>query len=349
MQIRWIGYRIRGFLAVADRALYWDMICKRAEQRLNVLRFWERHGLAATQEAFGVSRRTLYAWRAQLRAGEGKPHTLAPRSTRPKRLRRRHWPEPLLEELRRLRSAHINLGKEKLHPFLKHFCQSQGLPVPSVRTIGRLIADAPDKMRFAAVRRSRFHQGRVQRRTREKKPKGYRPEAPGDCVAWDSIERRHNGMYRYLITCTDLASRFAFALGIKRLSSRQAQLACQLHQLLFPAPVRRVLSDNGHEFAKDFHCALQQQGIVHWHTFPRTPKMNAHCERFNRTVQEEFLDLHEDLLFYDLPEFNQRLLDWLEWFNTQRPHHALGLKTPLDILAAHIGPECKMLWPSTLA
>jgi hypothetical protein len=76
----------------------------------------------------------------------------------------------------------------------------------------------------------------------------------------------------------------------------------------------------------------QARQIVHWHTFPRTPKMNVHCERFNRTVQEEFLDVHEELLFYDLPLFNRRLLDWLAWFNSERPHHALQLKTPLDIL-----------------
>jgi transposase InsO family protein len=347
MQIRCIGYRIKGFLAVADRALYWDMICKSAEQRLNVLRFWERHGLAATQEAFGVSRRTLFAWRAQLRRGEGKPHTLAPQSTRPKRLRRRGWPQPLIEQIRRLRAEHPNLGKEKLFPFIQRFCGQHALTTPSVRTIGRLIADAPDKMRHSGLRSSRFHQGRVKRLIRDRKPKGYRAENPGDCVAWDSIERRHNGMKRYLITCTDLASRFAFALGVKHLSSRQARLAYQLQQLLFPTPVRRVLSDNGHEFAKEFHQPLRAEGIVHWHTFPRTPKMNAHCERFNRTVQEEFVDRHEDLFFYDLPRFNHYLLDWIGWFNAERPHHGLGLLTPLDILAQYVGQECRMYWPNT--
>jgi transposase InsO family protein len=347
VQIRRIGYRIRGFLRAADRGLYWDMICKSAEQRLNVLRFWERHGLAAAQEAFGVSRRTLFAWRAQLRRGKGKPHTLTPGSTRPHRLRRRSWPLAVIEEIRRLRCAHPNLGKEKLYRFVKAFCLRHNLPIPSVRTIGRLIADAPDKMRHAKLRVSRFPQGRVKRSTRERKPKGYRPEGPGDCIAWDSIERRLNGLRRHLITCTDLASRFGFALGVKHLSSNQALLAWQLHQSLFPAPVRRVLSDNGQEFAKHFHSALKDRQILHWHTFPRTPKMNAHCERFNRTVQEEFLDVHEELLFYDLPQFNERLLDWLAWFNAERPHHALGLRTPLDILEAHIGTECRMYWPNT--
>jgi transposase InsO family protein len=347
VQIRRIGYRIKGFLAVADRGLYWDMICKSAEQRLTVLSFWERHGLTATQEAFGISRRTLYAWQAQLRRGEGKPHTLAPGSTRPQRLRRRSWPLPVIEDIRRLRREHPNLGKEKLHPFVKAFCLRHKLPLPSVRTIGRLIADAPDKMRHAKLRVSRFPQGRVKRSTRDRKPKGYRPERPGDCIAWDSIERRLNGLKRHLITCTDLASRFGFALGVKHLSSNQALLAWQLHQSLFPAPVRRVLSDNGQEFAKHFHSALKASQILHWHTFPRTPKMNAHCERFNRTVQEEFLDVHEELLFYDLPRFNERLLNWLAWFNAERPHHALGLRTPLDILTAHIGAQCRMYWPHT--
>ena len=349
MRMRWIGHRIEGFKAVADQALYWDMICSSAEQRLKVLQFWERHGLSATQEAFGVSRRTLFAWQAQLRRGRGKPHALKPGATRPKHLRRREWPRALIEEIRRLRMEHPNLGKEKLFPCIERFCRARELRTPSVRTIGRLIADAPDKMRHAKLRVSRFHQGRVQRQPRDRKPKGYRPELPGDCIAWDSIERRLHGLKRHLITCTDLASRFGFALGVKHLSSQQTYLAWQLHQVLFPAPVRRVLSDNGQEFARHFHSALQASGIEHWHTFPRTPKMNAHCERFNRTVQDEFLDVHEELLFYDLPQFNQRLLRWLAWFNAERPHHSLQLQTPLDILAHHVGLQCRKSWPNTAA
>ena len=39
--------------------------------------------------------------------------------------------------------------------------------------------------------------------------------------------------------------------------------------------------------------------------------MNAHAERFNRTLQEQFVDYHEDLLFDDLATFNRQLADWL--------------------------------------
>lgn len=141
------------------------MICKTAEERYRILCFWERHGLLATQEAYGVSRRSLYAWRAQLRQRGGAPHVLAPGSTRPKRLRRRQWPARIVEEIRRLRKAHPNLGKEKLHSLLQRFCPAHALRCPSARTIGRLIADAPDKMRHAPVRvRPRHRHTRLRHR-----------------------------------------------------------------------------------------------------------------------------------------------------------------------------------------
>ena len=115
-------------------------------------------------------------------------------------------------------------------------------------------------------------------------------------IRW--IEHRLEGFKAVADQALDwdtICSSVGFALGVKHLSSQQTYLAWQLHQVLFPAPVRRVLSDNGQEFARHFHSALQASGIEHWHTFPRTPKMNAHCERFNRTVQDEFLDVHEEL------------------------------------------------------
>ncbi len=39
--------------------------------------------------------------------------------------------------------------------------------------------------------------------------------------------------------------------------------------------------------------------------------MNAHAEQFNRTLQEQFVDYHEDLLFDDLAALNWNMADWL--------------------------------------
>jgi transposase InsO family protein len=132
---------------------------------------------------------------------------------------------------------------------------------------------------------------------------------PGDRLARDSTQRVRDGIHRYLITCTDLASRFGCALAVKHLPCARAKLALDISQCLFPVPVRRVLTDNGAEFAR--HKAVPDQGLLHWHTYPETQKMNTHCELFNRTIQDAFVDYHEDLLFSDLTTFNDQLLNWL--------------------------------------
>jgi len=67
------------------------MIAPNTGKRLKILKFWQNHGLAATMAAFEVSRRTLFAWKRRLKAAG--PAGLGPHSTRPKRIRRRLWPE----------------------------------------------------------------------------------------------------------------------------------------------------------------------------------------------------------------------------------------------------------------
>ncbi|WP_423909522.1 integrase core domain-containing protein [Candidatus Spongiihabitans sp.] len=56
--------------------------------------------------------------------------------------------------------------------------------------------------------------------------------------------------------------------------------------------------------------------------------MNPCAECFNRTIQEQFGDYHEDELFHDLAGFNHKLADWLLDCNTVLPHHSLGLRSP---------------------
>jgi transposase InsO family protein len=82
----------------------------------------------------------------------------------------------------------------------------------------------------------------------------------------------------------------------------------------------KALTDNGREFKGHFAQRLSNQAVVHCKTYPKTPKMNAHCERFNRTIQEYFVDYHEDLLFTDPALFNQKMSDWLVFYNTELAH-----------------------------
>ena len=60
---------------------------------------------------------------------------------------------------------------------------------------------------------------------------------------------------------------------------------------LLDGKIPRVGHDNGTEFEKYFKTACQKLGIEQYHSRVRTPKDNPNNERFNRTLQEEFIDL----------------------------------------------------------
>jgi len=70
--------------------------------------------------------------------------------------------------------------------------------------------------------------------------------------------------------------------------------------------------------------------------------MNAHAERFNRTLQEEYIDDHEDELL-DPEQFNVGLMRHLLWHNTERPHGSLKMKPPVQFIQDNFSyPECNM-------
>jgi len=350
VQIHRYGWGIRGFGRLSAYGLrFLAMVSEKAQYRYRVLRFWEKHGLEPTVEAFEVNRRTLYHWRRQLREAGENVEALNEKSRARQKRRKRLWPKEIVEEIGRLRGVHPNLGKEKLYPFVKHFCEQRKLSCPKPRTIGRIIADAPDRMRSRPMK-LRPNGQRIEKKNSPKgrKPKGYKATAPGECGAFDTVEYFLDGMRRYVITFTDHYSRFAFAWATRSHASLAAREFFGIVTEVFPYPLHSVLTDNGCEFMKHFDEEIRRLHKNHWHTYPKTPKMNAHVERFNRTIQEEFIDYHEQLLITP-DQFNRELIPWLIWYNAERPHWSLNLKSPVHFLLKQNPSLCKTWWPNTAA
>lgn len=322
------------------------MVTDEAKRRARILSFWKKYGLAATREAFGVGRSTLFVWQARQRAGDGGFESLNPASRRPKTFRRSSFSPEVVSEIRRIRTAHPNLGKEKVHALLAPFCARRGVLFPSIATIGRIIAAASDKMRTFPTKVR--HDGRIVSRKRQKrvrKPKQFIATHPGHCLAFDTVERIIHGSRRYIVTGTDLYSRFSFAFATRSHASAAATQFFRAIQQLFPHPIQHILTDNGSEFMKHFDEEVRRLHKTHWHTYPKTPKMNAHCERFNRTIQEEFVDYHAPELL-NPASFNRKLAAYLSWYNGERPHWSLGLKSPVQYLIEN-HPESRMWWTDT--
>lgn len=151
---------------------------------------------------------------------------------------------------------------------------------------------------------------------------------------------------RYIITFTDVYSRFSLAWATTSHASLAAKEFFDLTTFLFPFPIKNVLTDNGYEFMKHFDNELRQLHLTHWHTYPKTPKMNAHCERFNRSIQEEYVDYHASELL-NPTKFNAGLMKYLLWFNTERPHWGLNLQTPIQFINTNFPKECNMYLTNT--
>lgn len=148
----------------------------------------------------------------------------------------------------------------------------------------------------------------------------------------DAIELRMGDLRRYIITMIDEHSDYALALAVPSLNSDITSHFFSKATRLFPVAIRQVVTDNGKEFLGNFDKTLQEASIKHIWTYPYTPKMNATCERFNRTLREQFIEFNELLLFEDLNLFNQRMAEYLVLYNSKRPHKSLELMTPVDYI-----------------
>jgi len=319
---------VKGFVKLYEYGLKWRyMITEKAKYKIRILIFWEKHGLAAVLDAFPYKRSTLFLWKKKFNESNRKIESLNEQNKTPKTKRKRLWTFEIIKEIQRLREEHPNLGKDKIYPLLKMFCGEKALKYPCSKTIGRLIKDLGG-LRIFPQKISHF--GKIKKVNRQKvlrKPKDFKAEYPGHCVALDTIERFVHGCRRYIITFEDLYTRFSFAWATKSHASLAAKEFFALCQKVFPFPCefQCILTDNGSEFKKHFSQELNKQYLTHYHTYPKTPKMNAHLERFNRTIQEEFVDYNSFLLLN--PEnFNRKLVDYLIFYNTERVHFAFQNK-----------------------
>ena len=342
-----------GSVTLYNRAVkYTYMITAEAKRRLKILEHWKKHGLLSAMDAFSVSRRTLFNWKKMLDKGGGKIEFLNPGKRTPQKKRRRSWNVHILEEIRRLREEHPNLGADKIHPLLLDFTDSVGIQeCPSIGTIKRLIVDMGGLRMFPQRITGMGKVRKVDRQKVLRKPKDLIPQHPGHVLALDTVEKQRKGYRMYILTAIDIYTRTTFAIATKSHSSKTFAHFFYLVMQLFPYEIKNVLTDNGSEFKKYLDELLKQNKITHYHTYPKTPKMNAHCESFNGTIQEEFVDFQVNLLFDNTTKFNENMQKYLLFYNTKRVHGAFkNKKAPLEVLTEseyylkQLPAECKNGW-----
>jgi len=98
----------------------------------------------------------------------------------------------------------------------------------------------------------------------------------------------------------------------------------------------RMLTDRGTEYKgklenHPYQLYLDLEDIDHTKTKAKSPQTNGICERFHRTIQDEFYSIiFRKKVFTSIDELQVELDHWIEWYNKERTHsgkHCYG-KTP---------------------
>lgn len=305
-----------------------------AQYRLKVVEYYQRFGIEATLTAFPVKRSTLYLWQKKLRQNQGKLSSLVPKSSRPHRTKKMLTHPLVLAEICRLRQKHYRLGKKKLFPLLKRYCLLMEIDYPATSTIGKIIHRNQiffDKPTFG------YHNpGRKKHPRRKKLRVKYAPKPnQGGYVELDTIETVIDTLRRYTITAIDVKLKVAYAQTFKSKSAANALIVLENLQSMLPLVIHAVQTDNGSEFESVFDNYCKEQKIVHLWTYIKQPKVNGVIERFNRSLQEEWLDMYQDELIEPVL-VNRRIREYLYFYHNDRIHESLGDQTPAFILGKEI-------------
>jgi len=303
----------------------------KARERLRLLKAWEAlrdRGLAGREcsRVLEVPRATVYRWRGRWKRAGPSALEDGPRS--PKRLRGPTWSPELSQAVLEVRERYPRWGKDKLAILLRRADWQV-----SNSMVGRILSSL--KRRGLLREPPRYAVSASKRRARRpyaiRKPKGYTVKLPGDLVQVDTLDLRPlPGRVLKQFTARDVVSRWDCLEVYTAATARTATNFLSALGARLPFPVRTIQVDGGSEFMSEFEVACKERGIQLFVLPPRSPKLNGHVERAQRTHTEEFWELYDGDLA--LAAVRPALRAWETLYNTFRPHQALSGHTPQEYL-----------------
>lgn len=291
-----------------------------------------RETVTTTTAHFGISRKTFYKWLN--RFDEKNLLSLEEESRAPRHVRRRDISFLQRDRIKKLRKKHMRWGKMKL---AKRYQKEYEEYVSSWK-IQKVIEE--EKLYFDKVQHTKQGKRRKQAQRQQKKriTEFVKKNKVNHLWHVDTVVfTLTQGGYRYLLTAIDEVSKLAYArLYTTHSSQKAADFLRRLHYVT-EGEMINLHHDNGSEFEKDFKIACRELSLPQWYSRVRTPTDNPVLERFNRTIQEEFVEMI-DIGLEDVQMFNQRLLEWLIEYNSVRPHETLDYLTPLEYIDSQLLP-----------
>jgi putative transposase len=227
------------------------------------------------------------------------------------------------------RKSHPTWGARKVKDSVE---RRLGSALPSATTINNIL------LRNGLVQR------RKKRRMHQPLPTTLREAtAPNDvwCIDYKGQFRLGDGTYCYPLTVTDQFSRYILGCeGMAAVSDAQAREACEEIFRTYGLPIV-MRSDNGVPFSSTGLGGLTKLsvlwlrlGIVPERIRPAHPEENGRHERMHRTLKLETARPSRANLLQQQERFD----DFVEEFNTARPHEALDMQRPAEVYSTSSRP-----------
>jgi transposase InsO family protein len=274
--------------------------------------------VAQTCRHFGISRKTFYKWKQRFEAlgaaglcdRPRAPHA-SPGATKAE----------IVRKILYLREQY-HFGPARIADYLKRFHQ-----VAIARSSVHRILERHGMNRLPANQKHRPHAQRWQRY--EKPQPGHRLQV--DVKFLERIPGTRKRLYQF--TAIDDCTRIRVLKIFDACNQRTATQFIDEVLRRLPFRVHVVQTDNGAEFQSQFHWHLESRDIRHVYIRPRTPRLNGKVERSHRVDAQEFYQLLDrDGISDDIQLFNEKLREWENYYNFDRPHGALAGQTPYERL-----------------
>ena len=294
-------------------------VSRNAARRLAIIRHAEEvtGNVSQTCRYFGITRQTFYSWLRRfeekgvegLRDKSSRPH-VSPNATNAE----------VVGKIIYLRQSY-HFGPHKIAMYLKRYHEVTISPSGVWRILKRL-----DLNRLPASQRHKTYQKRWKR---------YEKPQPGHQVQVDVkfiTPIGAAGKKYYQFTAIDDCTRLRVLRIYPRCNQNTAIQFLDYLLAKLPFPVDVIQTDNGAEFATQFHYHVFDRGIRHVYIKPRTPRLNGKVERSHRIDAEEFYRMLDGVVIDDTQLFNDKLQEWEDFYNYNRPHGSLGGQTPYERL-----------------
>ena len=289
------------------------------EERFRFVQEWESGdwNMAELCRFYGVARTTGYKWIARYETGGVDALRDASRAPQ-------HHPNEVSREVEDLvigvREKHPSWGAPKIHARLQRDCPRLQLPVES--TIGAIL-----KRNGLTVDRKR------RRRSRWPNEPLAHAGAPNAvwCADYKGWFRTRDGTRIEPLTISDAYSRYLFrcqAVPIADYAHSKPVFEAAFREYGLPA---RMRTDNGAPFGSNGESGLTRLavwwiklGIIPERITPGKPQQNGRHERMHRTLKQETASPPAT----NRRQQQDRFDHFRQEYNDERPHEALGQRTP---------------------